>query len=367
MIGPVIRFLDVGHSHRQIEPELRSAYERVMASGHYILGSEVEAFEDQLASFEQVDHAVGVGSGLDALVLTLAACGIGPGDEVIVPAHTFVATWMAVSRVGATPVPVEPLPDTLNVDPDAVEAAVTPRTVAIMPVHLYGQPADVLSLRRIAAARGLLLLADGAQAIGSCVRGESTSAMADASTLSFYPAKNLGAIGDGGAVLTDDGGLADRVRRLRNYGARDKYTYPHLGYNSRLDELQAALLAVKLGRLREWTDRRAAIATTYTRAFAGTGLRLTAQAPGMESNWHLYVVRTRRRHEFVDHVAREGVETGIHYPTPPHRQPAYAQYASAALPVAEQAAEEVVSLPMGPHLHDAEVQRIVDVVGSWRE
>ena len=319
----MIRFLDLAEIHRPILPELQSAVARVVSSSQYILGPELEAFEQELAEHSGVRHAVGVGNGLDALCLTLRAAGIGPGDEVLVPGNTFVATWLAVSLVGARPVPVEPDPVTHNLDPDAIEAAITARTVGIVPVHLYGQPALLDKISLLAAKHSLFVLADGAQSVGARLDGLPVAAHAPATTLSFYPGKNLGALGDGGAVLTNDPDLADKVRLLRNYGSRRKYQHEVAGQNSRLDEIQAAVLRVKLRHLDAWNDRRRAIAARYSQELANTSVGLPGVAPGADPVWHLYVVTSDRRDELAEHLGQQGVETLIHYPVPPHRQAAY--------------------------------------------
>jgi dTDP-4-amino-4,6-dideoxygalactose transaminase len=256
-----VPFLDLKAAHAELRAELDAAYARVMDSGWFVLGDELAAFEAEFAAYCGARHCVGVGNGLDALHLILRAMQIGPGDEVIVPANTYIATWLAVSYAGAAPVPVEPDPRTFNLDPARVEAAVTPRTKAVMPVHLYGQPADVDAVREVAARHGLRVIEDAAQAQGARYRGRAAGSLADAAGFSFYPGKNLGAAGDAGAVTTDDDALAAELRRLRNYGSPAKYQHDVKGFNSRLDELQAAVLRVKLRRLDEWNARRAAVAT----------------------------------------------------------------------------------------------------------
>ncbi|HEX8501576.1 MAG TPA: DegT/DnrJ/EryC1/StrS family aminotransferase [Pyrinomonadaceae bacterium] len=363
-----IPFLDLRAPHAELRDELEAAARRVMESGWFILGPECEAFEAEFAAYCGARHCVGVGNGLEALHLILRAMGIGPGDEVIVPSNTYIATWLAVSYAGATPVPVEPDPLTHNLDPARVEGAVTPRTRAVMPVHLYGQAADMGAINEIAARRGLRVVEDAAQAHGALHRGRRAGALADAAGFSFYPGKNLGALGDAGAVVTDDGELADRVRLLRNYGSRVKYENEERGYNSRLDELQAALLRAKLTRLDEWNERRRRVAESYLQQLEGVaGLVLPAVPEWADPVWHLFVVRSGARARLQAHLSEAGVGTLIHYPVPPHLQPAYADAGHRAgdFPVAERLAEEVLSLPMGPHLSAEEVEYVVSKLSSF--
>jgi dTDP-3-amino-3,4,6-trideoxy-alpha-D-glucose transaminase len=359
-----VPFLDLRAAHSELHEPLVEATERVLASGRYVLGDELERFESEFAAHAGARHCVGVGSGLDALRLSLAARGLGPGDEVIVPGQTFVATWLAVSSLGARPVPADVDPETHLVDPDRVAAAIGPRTRAIVGVDLYGHPYDRDSIGAIAREHGLWVLADAAQAHGARYRGEPLGAFADASAWSFYPGKNLGAIGDAGALTTDDGELAGAVRRLRNYGSEEKYVHLEQGVNSRLDEVQAAMLRVKLGRLDEWNARRRSVAARYLQALAGASVELPPVDPFVDPSWHLFVVRSPDRDALRARLAARGVETGIHYPRPPHRQPAYAgtPAARAKLPIADRAAREVLSLPIGPHLRPDQVERVIEAV-----
>jgi dTDP-4-amino-4,6-dideoxygalactose transaminase len=363
-----VAFLDLKAAHAELRAELDAACARVMESGWFVLGDEVAAFEAEFAAYCGARHCVGVGNGLDALHLILRAMKIGPGDEVIVPANTYIATWLAVSYAGATPVPVEPDPQTFNLDPARVGAAVTPRTRAVLPVHLYGQAADVDAIKEVAEAHGLRVVEDAAQAQGARYRGRAAGSLADAAGFSFYPGKNLGAAGDAGAVTTDDDALAAELRRLRNYGSRAKYHNDVKGFNSRLDELQAAVLRVKLRRLDEWNARRAGTARRYLRALRGVpGLALPAVPEYADPAWHLFVVRHPRRDALREHLERAGVGTLIHYPVAPHRQPAYAELglAEGSLPVSEAMAREVLSLPVGPHLSEAEADYVVAAVSSF--
>lgn len=359
-----VRFLDLHAGYSELREEIDSAVSRVLASGRYLLGPELEAFEHEFARYVGASECVGLGNGLDALHLALRAMEIGPGDEVIVPGNTYIATWLAVSYAGATPVPVEPDPRTFNIDPERIAAAVTPRTRAIIPVHLYGQPADMDPVMEVARAHGLRVIEDAAQAHGARYRGRRAGVLGDVAAWSFYPGKNLGAFGDGGAVTTDDPDLAARIRMLRNYGSRVKYVNEEPGFNSRLDEVQAAALRVKLSRLDEWNERRRGIAAAYGRGLEGAGLELPYVPAWAEPVWHLYVVRTSRRAELQRHLAAEGIDTLIHYPIAPHRQDAYRSLGipEGRLPVSEALHEEVLSLPIGPHLPEAEAEAVVESV-----
>lgn len=348
-----MKFMDLGASTAALRTELDAAYARVMSSGSTILGPEVAAFEDEFAAYCEADHCVTVGNGLDALTLALRAADVGPGQEVIVPAHTFIATWLAVSAVGAIPVPVESAPAAFIIDPAAVEAAVTSRTAAIIAVSLYGHPADMDALSAIAARHGLFLLEDAAQAHGARYKGRRVGSLAHATAFSFYPTKNLGALGDGGAVVTGDTGLAARIRRLRNYGSEQKYVHQEKGVNSRLDELQAAFLRVKLPLLDDWNARRRALAAAYDTDLSQVdGVSTPATEPWAEPVYHLYVVRLRDREAACADLARAGAPTLIHYPQACHLQDAYADlgYKRGAFPVAERLAGEVLSLPMWPQM-----------------
>jgi dTDP-4-amino-4,6-dideoxygalactose transaminase len=362
-----VPFLDLKAAHLEIKPELDAAIERVHASGCYILGPEVEAFEDEFARFCGVRHAIGVANGLAALQLALLAMDIGPGDEVIVPSNTFIATWLAVSACGAVPVPVEPDAATFNLDPALVERAITRRTKAVIPVHLYGQPADLDPLLAIARANGLSVLEDAAQAHGARYRGRRIGGHGSAAAWSFYPGKNLGAMGDAGAITTDDDALAERLRLLRNYGSRHKYVHAVRGTNSRLDPLQAAVLRAKLAHLARWNDRRRQVAAAYLVALQGCRLVLPSVAPDCDPVWHLFVVRTRQRDALQAHLAGAGISTQIHYPIPPHMQGAYSDLAidRDLLPIARDMADDVLSLPIGPHLSDAQVAHVCAAIQQW--
>lgn len=355
-----IPFLDVGAAYRELKPEIDAAVSRVLDSGWYILGPEVEAFEAEWADYCGTAHAVGLANGLDALILALRALDVGPGDEVIVPSNTYIATWLAVSAVGATPVPVEPDPATYNISPTGIEAAVTPRTKAILPVHLYGQPAELDPILALAKARTLAVVEDAAQAHGARYRSRRLGGHGDVVCWSFYPGKNLGAMGDGGAITTNRADLADRIQVLRNYGSREKYVNEVQGVNSRLDPLQAAILRVKLKHLDNWTDRRHEIAEIYANGLADSGLILPFVPDWADPVWHLYVIRSADRDGLQAHLTAAGVGTLIHYPVPPHMQDAYTglDIRADALPVARRLAGEVLSLPIGPHLGAGDADQI---------
>jgi len=360
-------FLDVGFTYRSLQAGLDAAYSRVMASGMYIGGAELAAFETEFAAWCGAKYCVGLGNGLEALVLPLRARGIGPGDEVIVPAHTFIATWLAVAQTGAVPVPVDADPDTMNIDLSAIETAITERTRAIMPVHLYGAPVPGEELRALCDARGLMLLEDAAQAHGAQDGNRRSGAIGHAAGFSFYPGKNLGAFGDGGALVTDDAELADRVRMLSNYGSRVKYQHDLAGGNSRLDPLQAAFLSVKLRHLDAWNLRRQQIAAVYLDRLAQTpDLRLPVIAPGTQSVWHLFVVRHPARAALRIALGKRGVPAALHYPVANHHSGAFAAtFGQRSFPVAEAICATCLSLPIGPHLSldDAsEIATIVDQV-----
>lgn len=364
-----ISFLDIRAANSELKVEIDEAVSRVVDSGWYILGPEVESFEADWASYCEAQHAVGVANGLDALHLALRAMGVGPGDEVIVPSNTYIATWLAVSQCGATPVPVEPNECTYNIDPTLIESAITPRTKVILPVHLYGQPADLDPILAIARKHGLRVLEDGAQAHGARYKGVRIGAHGDAVAWSFYPGKNLGALGDGGAVTTNDPEIADRIRVLRNYGSRVKYVNEVKGFNSRLDPLQAAVLRVKLRHLDEWNQRRQNIAKEYIDGLSGCGLVLPNVPDWAEPVWHLYVVRSNARDQLQGHLAESGIGTLIHYPIPPHKQVAFADgnYDADAYPIASRMANEVLSLPIGPQFPRQESISVINAVLKFKK
>ena len=359
-----VPFLDLGAMHDSMRLGLDAAYQRVLSSNSFILGKEVELFESEFAQYCDTRHAIGVANGLDALFLVLKAMDIGAGDEVIVPSNTYIATWLAVSYAGATPVPVEPDPLTFNLDASRIEAAITPRTRAIMPVHLYGQPADMDGITALAGKHGLKVLEDAAQAHGARYKGRRVGGLGDAAGFSFYPGKNLGALGDGGAITTNDDALAARLRVLRNYGSERKYHNQLKGFNSRLDELQAAFLREKLRLLDSWNAQRRSIAEQYRAALQGCGLGVPHVPDWAEPVWHLFVVRSVHRDALAAALAARGIGTMIHYPVAPHRQPAYAELnlGPGSLPVAEAIHDEVLSLPIWPQMTEYQIAEVMNNV-----
>lgn len=345
-----------------------AAVGRVYDSHYYVLGESVRQFEQEYAAFSGVAHCVGVANGLDALHLALVALGVGAGDEVLVPSNTYIATWLAVTFVGATPVPVEPDAATYNLDPARLEAAITGRTKAIMPVHLYGQACDMTGIMAVAARHGLAVVEDNAQAQGAAWQGQLTGSFGQLNATSFYPGKNLGALGDAGGLTCQDAALAERVRTLRNYGSQQKYYNERIGYNSRLDELQAAVLRVKLPHLPAWTAERQRLAAAYDARLAGIPeLILPRTAPGASHVYHLYVVRTPRRDALQQHLTAAGIGTLIHYPVPPHRQQAYASlgYAEGAFPLAEELARTSLSLPLWPGMSAADLDAVCAAIRGF--
>ena len=354
---------------RELEPladELKQALNAVIDSGFFIRGSQARAFEKEFASFCCVTGAVGCGNGLDALQLILRGLGIGPGDEVIVPAHTFIATWLAVSHCGATPVPVDCQEETGNINPEAIAPAISPRTRAIIAVHLYGHPARMEAIADVARPHKLKLIEDAAQAHGATCQGDPVGSLGDAAAFSFYPAKNLGALGDAGAVTSNDTTLLEAVRALGNYGSRQKYQHDVQGINSRLDELQAAALRVKLRHLEPQNRRRQAIAAYYLDALNSTPVRLPTVVPGVEPVWHQFVVRCQQRDALQSHLRDGGIETLIHYPVACHQSAAYASsMPDSHFPVAEKLAAEVLSLPISHALTDSEVMQVADTVKGF--
>lgn len=361
-----ISFNSLGDLHASVREHLDEAYQRVVDSGWFIMGPELEAFEAEFASYCEVRRCVGVGSGLDALRLLLQAYGIGPGDEVIVPSNTFIATWLAVTECGATPVPVEPEISTYNIDERLIAYSITSRTRAIMPVHLYGQTANMDPINAIAERHGLVVIEDAAQAQGARYKGRRAGSLGHAAATSFYPGKNLGALGDGGAVLTNDSDIAERVKKLRNYGSQTKYHHEMLGNNSRLDELQAAFLRVKLRMLDEWNSRRREIALVYSGLLSEADVVLPSCVQHNEHVWHLFVIRSALRDKLKKHMESQNIFTSIHYPIPPHKQPCYTAYANYHLPLAELLSAEALSLPMYPTLTADEIERVAASIMSFQ-
>ena len=345
---------------------VRAGIDRVIERGWFILGPELEAFEQEFAAACGTSHAVGVGTGTDALALALRALGIGPGDEVITSPLSAAYSGLAIVMAGATPVFADLDPARLTLDPRAAEAAITSRTAAIMPVHIYGQSADMTAFSSIASRHALAIIEDACQAHGATCAGRAVGTFGSAGAFSFYPTKNLGALGDGGAIVTNNAPLADKLKRLRNGGQTDRYHHPELGVNSRLDELQAAVLRARLPRLAAGNTRRRAIATLYRSALAGGPVAVPPECdPGHV--YHLFVVLTRDRAAFQAHLQSQGIGTLVHYPIPVPRQPAFAAYAPAACPIADRICAEVCSLPMHPQLSDADAREVVAAVTSFRD
>lgn len=356
---------DMKAVNQRYRDDLIEAFTRVLDSGWLVLGKEVAAFEKEYADYCGVGHCVGVSNGLDALHLILRAYGIGPGDEVIVPSNTYIATWLAVTYAGATPVPVEPDEKTYNINPTLLEAAITTRTKAILVVHLYGQAADMAPIQDLAQQYGLKVIEDAAQAQGGLYGKTRVGALGDAAGFSFYPGKNIGALGDAGAVTTNDPMLADRVRMLRNYGSHTKYHNEVKGFNCRLDELQAAMLRVKLPTLDRENQSRAEVARKYTMGLQGVpGLVLPVVLESSQHVWHQYVIRHPTRDALRERLSAAGVDTIIHYPIPPHLQPAYSELGlrPGSLPTSERIHEEVLSLPMWPSITGAVVEQVIQAV-----
>ena len=355
-----VPFIDLSATTREISAELDAAIAATLAENRFIAGPQLEAFEREFAGYCGVRECVGVSNGLDALSLILRALDIGAGDEVIVPADTFIATWFAVSHVGAKPVPVEPDEATFNIDPYKVAAAVTSRTRAIMPVHLYGRPADMDAVNAVARRHNLAVIEDAAQAHGASYCGRRTGSLGTAAGFSFYPTKNLGALGDGGAVTTDDPRLARRIRRLQSYGSPERYVHTEIGFNQRLDELQAAILRVKLRHLDRWNAQRRAVAAAYRARLAATPLRLPNEPEDEGHVWHLYVVRPPDRAAFQRGMGACGVGTLTHYAVAPHLQEAYRSLGLSvgALPISEKLHAEVVSIPMWPQMSNAQIDEV---------
>ncbi len=364
-----IPFLELKSPYLELKPELDAAYQRVMDSGWLILGQEVTAFEAEFAAYTGTKHCIGVGNGLEALHLILRAYGIGPGDEVLVPSNTYIATWLGVTYAGATPVPVEPVERTYNLDADRLAAALTSKTKAILPVHLYGQPAAMTPINAFAAEHGLKVIEDSAQSQGARYQGQMCGRLGEASGWSFYPGKNLGAIGDAGAITTNDDDLAERIRVLRNYGSKVKYHNLVKGFNSRLDELQAAFLRVKLTYLDEWNNRRKKLAAIYLEKLVNLPLLLPTVPDGMDPIWHVFAIRVKHRDVLQNYLKDKGIGTLIHYPIPPHLQPAYQElgFGEGDFPISEQIHQEILSLPMSPHHTVAQIEQVCTNVRGYFE
>ena len=366
MTGVDVPLVDLRAQHRSIAGEVEAALRAVMERADFVLGHDVDAFEAEYAAYCEAEHAVGLDSGLSALELGMRALGIGPGDEVITPANSFIASSSAISQAGATPVWVDVDPLTLDLDPDAVRAAITPRSRAIMPVHLYGQPADMGAIVAIAREHGLRVVEDACQAHGARIGGRRVGSLGDFAAFSFYPAKNLGAYGDGGMLTTGDAGLAERVRMMRNYGQRQKYEHVTMAWNRRLDTVQAAVLRIKLRRLDAWNAARRSHAALYDRLLRDSGLDLPVARPDVEHVYHLYVVQTDGRDQVLAALRAQGIGAALHYPVPIHLQEAYRErgIGPGSFPVTERSAARLLSLPMYPELTDEQVHRVAGAVAN---
>lgn len=361
-----VPFLDLGATYTELRSALDSSYKKAMESGRYILGPEVEDFETEYAQYCEADYSVGVANGLEALTLALLACGVERSDEVIVPSNTYIASWLAITNIGGIPVPVEPSEKTYNIDADLIESAITSRTKAIMPVHLYGQPAEMSKILNLSAHYNLKVIEDGAQAHGAKIFDRRIGSHGDAVAWSFYPGKNLGAFGDGGAVTTNSKEVLERVKVLRNYGSKVKYVNEICGFNSRLDPLQASFLRVKLKLLDTWNQRRCSIAYHYKKFLDNNNMILPFVPDWAEPAWHLFVIQCSNRVELQKALNEDGIETLIHYPIPPHKQKAYASLNFNALdfPIASSLSNNILSLPIGPHLTMDDCDRVIESVNK---
>ncbi len=359
-----VPFLDLRASYEELKEPIDAAIKRVLDSGWYVLGDEVEYFQSEYAQFCGASYCIGVANGLDALHLALLALGVGPGDEVIVPSNTYIATWLAVSHCGATPIPVEPNRDSHNMDVSKIESAITMRTKVILPVHLYGQSVDLDPILSLARKYDLRVLEDAAQAHGALYKGRRIGSHGDAVAWSFYPGKNLGAIGDAGAVTTNSPQIAECIRVLRNYGSKEKYVNQEIGYNSRLDPIQAAVLRVKLQHLEKWNMRRTSIAKMYLNALSGHDLVLPKCEQFAEHAWHQFVVKSQERDALQAQLKKTGVNTLIHYPIPPHLQAAYHPmgFKKGNFPIAESLADQVLSLPIDPHMSQDQIDYVTESI-----
>jgi dTDP-4-amino-4,6-dideoxygalactose transaminase len=366
--SPCVPWFDLTRQYVQLRPAIQQALDETLSTGGLILGPAVERFEADFARYLGVKHCIGLNSGTSALHLALLACNIGPGDEVITTPATWISTVWAISYVGATPVFVDIEPDYYCLDPNQVEAAITPRTKAILPVHLFGQAADVQSLHNIAARRGLVLIEDACQAHGGMYHGRPLGTFGRVNCFSFYPGKNLGAYGEAGAAVTDDDELADRIRNLRNHAQARRHVHTEIGFNMRMEGIQGAVLATKLPYLESWIEARRQIAWQYTQVWRGlSALHLPAVRPGTEHAWHLFSLRVEERDAFQAYVAGQGVQTTVHYPTPVHLQPAYKHlgHGPGSFPHAENLCHTQVTLPLFPEMTATEVERVQAAVGSW--
>ena len=362
-----IPFLDLKSTYVELKDELDIAFKRVMNSGYYILGEEVELFEKEYATFVDSKYSIGVANGLEAISLALIACGIEPGDEVIVPSNTYIATWLGVTNIGAIPIPVEPCEKTYNINPNLIEKKISNKTKAIIPVHLYGQPANMDLIINIAKKNNLKIVEDGAQSHGAKIYNKKIGSHGDAVAWSFYPGKNLGAFGDGGAVTTNSEFIANKVKSLRNYGSEKKYINDEKGFNSRLDPLQASFLRIKLRYLNKWNERRKKIAQNYLNEINNKKITLPYVELCNDPVWHLFVIRLNEREKIQNYLKHKGIGTLIHYPIPPYKQKAYKDLCIKPndYPIANQLAEEVLSLPIGPHLSNEDSKIVINAINKF--
>ena len=356
-----VPFLDLKKAHHEIFDELKNAFEKVIEAGNFILGEQCSLFEKEFSEYIGTEYAIGVGNGLEAIELILRGYGIGEGDEVLVPSNTYIATWLAVTHVGAKPIPIEPDINTYNIDANKIEKHISSKTKAIIPVHLYGHPAEMSAIMELAKKHHLKVIEDNAQAQGALYYNQKTGSLGDAAATSLFPGKNLGGLGDAGIITTNDETLKNTITQLRNYGSIKKYYNEEIGYNSRLDELQAAFLRVKLRHLDSWNAKRQKIAKTYQEKLDETHLTLPSVNHNYQSAWHLFVVRTSKRNGLQELLAKEGITTLIHYPLAPHLQRAYQflGYKKGDFPIAETLQEEVLSLPIFPHLGEDELAYVI--------
>ena len=362
-----IPFLDLKTINNRFRTEMEAATKRILDSGWYLLGKECESFEREFAEWCGVRHCIGCANGLDALKLIIKGYGFGKGDEIIAPANTYIASLIAISANGCTPILVEPNIKTYLIDPDKIEERITPRTKAIMVVHLYGRAMDMTKVWDIAKRHNLKIIEDSAQSHGAIFNGKRCGNLGDASGFSFYPGKNLGCLGDGGCITTNDDELAVKVRALRNYGSDAKYHFPYRGTNSRLDEIQAAFLRVKLPHLDADNEIRRQVAEKYCAEIKNSLISLPVLPPTREQCvWHVFPVRCKNRDQFQQYLIEQGVQTVIHYPIPPHRQPAYTEWHSLMLPITEEIHDEIISLPISPVMTDVEIEVVVDAVNGWK-
>jgi dTDP-4-amino-4,6-dideoxygalactose transaminase len=361
-----IRFLDLAAAHTELRDEIEAALLDVSRSGTYLLGFKLTAFENEFANYTGAKYCTGVSNGLDALKLALLSVGVSPGDEVIVPSHTFIATWLAVSHVGAVPVPIEPEWDSMNIDPSNLQAAITSKTKAILVTHLYGMPANLRSLIDIARQNGIPIIEDAAQAQGATYFNEKIGGHSDLVCWSFYPGKNLGAMGDAGGITTNSAEYDEKIRALRNYGAIEKYVHKMIGFNCRMDEVQAAILSVKLRKLDEWNSRRHYLANVYKRHLSSLPIVLPFQADHYYSSWHLYVIRTPLRNKLNEYLIANGCDVIIHYPTAPHKQVCYENtFIDTKFPITEKISNEALSLPISPHHNENDIEYVCKVIKNF--